>query len=114
MLTLFAPLVLLGTLQGDLLPAPQLTRIVVQPDTVWFAGPLQPWGSVDTIAYALVRGTGQWLRIGRRSFPPSAKLLPKEEGDMVALLPGFGLAVRKVQVAPDSVVPKLGITSTAD
>jgi hypothetical protein len=28
-------------LQERLIPTPQLTRIVVQRDTVWFAGPLQ-------------------------------------------------------------------------
>lgn len=114
MITLFASLGLLGTLQGDLLPAPMLTRIVVQPDTVWFAGPVYHENRVDTIAYALVRRTGQWLRVGRRSFPPLPKLVPENQSDTVPLIPGFALTARRVVTARDSNALQLGVTSIAD
>jgi hypothetical protein len=115
MIALLASIVVLGGLQGDLLPAPQLTRIVVQPDTVWFAGPRYQASSIDTIAYALVRRTGQWLRVGRRSFPPPAKLVPQDLGDTVTLIPGLALGLRKVPGATDTATAlQLGVTSTAD
>ena len=115
MITFFASLGLLGTLQGDLLPAPRLTRIVVQPDTVWFAGPVYHENRTDTIAYALVRRTGQWLRVGPRSFPPPPRLVPQDQGDTVTLTPGLVLGLRKVPGAPDTATAlQLGVTSLAD
>jgi hypothetical protein len=115
MISLLASIVVLGGLQGDLLPAPQLTRIVVQPDTVWFAGPRYQASSIDTIAYALVRRTGQWLRVGRRSFPPPPKLVPEDLADTVTLIPGIALGLRKVPGATDTATAlQLGVTSTVD
>jgi hypothetical protein len=115
MTILLSSLILLGALQEPSSTPPILTRIVIQPDTVWFTGTVWRTGA-DSTSYALVRSTGRWLRVARRSFPPEPKLVPATPRDTVLLAPGFALVLRqeRERSGDTATTSQLGVLTKAD
>ena len=89
------PLAFVLLLQQGVIPPPQLTRIVVNRDTVWFIGAWydsrDPERRPNSVVYALVRQSGQWVRTTPHTFSPDPVTVPASRRDTVRMHPGYDL-----------------------